>query len=906
LGFLTATLALPALAQTTERPNIIMFLVDDMGWQDTSVPFYKDSLTALNHRYHTPNMERLAAMGVKFTQAYACAISSPSRCSLMSGMNAARHRVTNWTLKYDTQTDATSSAMVLPQWNYNGIQPDTVTSAHNTKNSTPVTTLPQLLRDNGYYTIHCGKAHFSAQTTPGADPLTMGFDVNIAGGANGAPASYLASDNFGTGDFHVNGLEAYYGTNTFLTEALTLEAKKALETPIKNKQPFYLYMSHYAVHAPYSKDTRFYNNYFGVQDAALGTTLNSTEACYAALVEGMDKSLGDLLDFIKDKNIADNTIVLFMSDNGGQTVSPRQGTLYVQNAPAQAGKGSAYEGGVHEPMMVYMPGVTKGGTENDNHVMIEDFFPTILDMAGVSNYKTVQTVDGQSFLPLLKDPTIERPRTIYWHFPNLWGETQDRSHGFGAYSSILKGDYRMIYFWETGERRLFNVKADIGEANNLATAQPDVLKDLATDLSNYLRSVKAQRPLMISTGKLAPWPDEVSTTTDTGNENMLKTSEVTVDKAVLMRVISGSGNVKQSYFNGAAVKSLTASESNIYVLTDAGNGKVYLCKQSDPVNGYLQTPTAAGASIKMGTIDNAAKLTIENCTSTAGSYVVDRSYATRFVYTIGGTKCYLNCRGDADIPQFTSGEGDWSSWGVLNALGILVKKYDAFINKVGGYTAEQVKQLQSAGTVKELSEAVAKLTPIAFDASKSYVLQNAGSYNMLSTDGTTLVPAFPDDLDNAALQWKFEPTTGGHYYMKSLSGDKYLADFSAVGTNIALPVTSDAQSRATVDLINYDANNKICWAIGLDGTQTGSSVYTFIHHGTSGQSKIVKWNAEAAYSQWYLLPTDLNNITDDIQNAGIVRPGNAQGAYYDLSGRRILRPSKGIYIRNGKKVVKSR
>lgn len=192
---LLATLA--STAQNTTQSNIIMFLVDDMGWQDTSVPFYNNERSNLNQRFRTPNMERLAQLGVRFTEAYACAISSPTRCSLMSGMNASRHRVTNWTLELNQQTDAKSSVISLPQWNYNGIQPDSTAGKIN--NSTPITSLPQVLKDNGYYTIHCGKAHFGARTTPGADPATMGFDVNIAGGPNGAPGSYLGTKNFGQG-----------------------------------------------------------------------------------------------------------------------------------------------------------------------------------------------------------------------------------------------------------------------------------------------------------------------------------------------------------------------------------------------------------------------------------------------------------------------------------------------------------------------------------------------------------------------------------------------------------------------------------------------------------------------------------------------------------------------------------
>lgn len=261
LGLLAAGLA-PQAALGQDRPNIILFLVDDMGWQETSVPFYSET-TGLNERYRTPNMERLAEMGVKFTQAYACAISSPSRASLMSGMNAARHRVTNWTLNYNTKTDAGSSVIQLPDWNYNGIQPAATATDHDLANGTPVTSLPQILHDNGYYTIHCGKAHFGSMTTSGADPLTMGFDKNIAGGANGGPGSYLAENEYGSGSFHVSGLEKYYGTGTFLTEALTIEALDALKTHLESEpeQPFYLYMAHYAIHSPYDADPRYTGNY---------------------------------------------------------------------------------------------------------------------------------------------------------------------------------------------------------------------------------------------------------------------------------------------------------------------------------------------------------------------------------------------------------------------------------------------------------------------------------------------------------------------------------------------------------------------------------------------------------------------------------------------------------------------
>lgn len=501
--------ALTSNAQEVSHPNIILFLVDDMGWQDTSVPFYNNQQTALNQRFHTPNMERLAQMGVRFTEAYACAISSPTRCSLMSGMNASRHRVTNWTLEKDQKTDATSSTIALPDWNYNGIQPNNTAGLIN--HSTPITSLPQILKDNGYFTIHCGKAHFGARNTPGGDPATMGFDINIGGGPNGAPGSYLGTKNFGEGTrFAVHGLEKYHGQDIFLTEALTCEAIANIKRATEMGKPFYLYMSHYAVHSPYDDDKRFSNNYRGRYDIQLNDTLNEKEARYAALVEGMDKSLGDLLDYLEENpETGENTIILFMSDNGGQGLNNvRQGRANRdQNYPARAGKGSAFMGGVHEPMIVYWPGITKGGTQNNQRIMIEDFFPTILDMAGINKYTTIQTIDGISFIDMIKSPELRRERPIVWHFPNLWGETQNIEEGYGAYSAILKDDYHLIYSWETGRNRLYNIQKDIAEQTDLSAQMPEKVQELSQLLTQYLKERKAQRPTLLSSGKPLPYPD---------------------------------------------------------------------------------------------------------------------------------------------------------------------------------------------------------------------------------------------------------------------------------------------------------------------------------------------------------------------------------------------------------------
>lgn len=483
-----------------QQPNIIMFLVDDMGWQDTSVPFWS-SRTPFNDRYHTPAMERLAAQGMVFTQAYACSVSSPTRVSLLTGMNASRHRVTNWTLERNKPVDGKSDILSYPSWNYNGVQPvDTI------PNTAYATMLPALLRDNGYCTIHCGKAHFGAIGTPSADPLNCGFDINIAGHAAGGPGSYLGTENFGnsekggnTSPWGVPGLEKYHGDSIFLTEALTREAILSLDKARAAGKPFYLYMAHYAVHIPLYADRRFFEKY-------LGMGLNESEARYASMVEGMDKSLGDLMDYLDRNGIADNTIILFMSDNGGFSLRPRAGELHSHNKPLNSGKGSAYEGGIREPMIVKWPHMVKPGSKCNDYVIIEDFFPTILEMAGVGKYKTVQKTDGKSFVPmLLQKGSTANGRDLFWNFPNNWGPV---GPGIGATCTIRNGKWKLIYFYEDQHFELYDTSADIGEKFNMAESEPVIVKEMAGRLGRYLRSVKAQRPIYRSTAAEVPWPDE--------------------------------------------------------------------------------------------------------------------------------------------------------------------------------------------------------------------------------------------------------------------------------------------------------------------------------------------------------------------------------------------------------------
>lgn len=504
LGFMCTALWAGGQQPEQQRPNIIVFMVDDMGWMDTSVPFY-DSIMPLNRRYHTPNMERLAAQGVKFTNAYAQPVCTPSRVSYVTGMNASRTHVTNWTSpNRNTDADAKDDQFEPLDWNMNGLSNDPATP--HTVFAKP---LPELLKENGYYTIHVGKAHWGAMGTPGSGPLNLGFMVNIAGHAGGHPQSYLSEDRFGNmpGKAQpqaVPDLEQYFNTGIFLTEALTREAIKALENPIARKEPFFLNLAQYAVHTPIMADDRFVQRYYDIG-------IDSTEARYASLIEGMDKSLGDVMDFLKRKGIEDKTIIIFISDNGGLDHHARGGPVNTHNYPLRSGKGSVYEGGIREPMIVKWPGITQQGIINRNPVIIEDFFPSILEMAGVKPERVVQKIDGLSFVPYLKDANLqETDRPLVFHYPNKWIPLSPEDHlGINYYSALRHGKWKLLYSMRDQRFELYDLSKDIREANDLAGSDPDTVKRLATILGRTLKERHAQMPVARTTGKPVPFPDDL-------------------------------------------------------------------------------------------------------------------------------------------------------------------------------------------------------------------------------------------------------------------------------------------------------------------------------------------------------------------------------------------------------------
>ncbi len=541
---LSLALPLAACNTQTQRPNIVFFLVDDMGWVDSSVA-YGEEVYPNNTRFDTPNMQALAESGVIMTNAYACPVSTPTRTSLLTGMNAAHMGITNWTSTMrDKPSDASGGAVAAmqgtwidddkaierPDWNINGVSP--VEGVAHTVYATP---LPKLLRDAGYFTIHVGKAHWASAGTPGASPYNMGFTVNVSGNVAGMPCSYLSEDHYGNTPekwnyLAVQNMTEYYDTGTHLTEALTREALKTLEYPIAHKEPFYLYMAHYATHTPIQPDDRFVQKY---RDAGM----DEGQARYASMVEGVDKSLGDIVAYLKEKGVYDNTVIIFMTDNGGNSENKQKGGVpHTHNKPLREGKGSCYEGGIRVPLAFYWKGHITPATRINTPVIAEDLFPTILEIAGAQNQKYVQQTDGQSLVRLITDGSkivaeaakkgeittqkeanayvideavsgISPDRAIVLHYPHKW-KPYDLAD-IDYLSTVRKGDWKLVYRMRTRELELYNLRNDLGEQHNLAAENPEKTAELATELGNRLREWNAPMPKSRTTGKSLPMPDEI-------------------------------------------------------------------------------------------------------------------------------------------------------------------------------------------------------------------------------------------------------------------------------------------------------------------------------------------------------------------------------------------------------------
>jgi arylsulfatase A-like enzyme len=472
------------------HPNIILFLVDDMGLMDTSVPFVVDAdgkavKYPLNDFYRTPNMEKLAAGGTRFTRFYAHSVCSPTRASIMTGQNSARHRSTTWIKPQSNNRGNFGPA----EWNWTGL------------NKTSIT-LPRLLQGAGYKTIHVGKAHFGPDNHEGSEPLNLGFDINVGGFSGGHPGSYYGEKSYGKGgSAPVPHLEKYHGTATFLTEALTLEANRHIEACVNEQKPFFLHMSHYALHAPFDSDPRFAKNY--AQSGA-----NKHAQAYATLVEGMDKSLGDLIDKLIELKVADNTLIIFLGDNGSD--APLGKGDYNSSAPYRQKKGWRYEGGM------LVPFIAGWGRTNDKNQWqqklpiaagaiqtqmgtILDLLPTICTLAEVE-LPNDTPLDGYDLkAQFAGNKNEERTEDFLNHFPH--------EHRSSYFTSYVNDGWKVIYHYPLPGRgqktkatelspkyELFNLKEDPFEKKDLSTSHREKLQMIMAALMQDLEDKNALYP----------------------------------------------------------------------------------------------------------------------------------------------------------------------------------------------------------------------------------------------------------------------------------------------------------------------------------------------------------------------------------------------------------------------------
>ena len=466
------------------QPNIIIFLVDDMGLMDTSVQFLCDSegrpkKYPLNSFYNTPNVEKLASKGIRFSNFYAHSVCSPSRISLLTGQNSARHGTTTWIDPQNNNGGEHGPSF----WNWKGL----------TKEST---TLPRLFQEAGYKTIHVGKAHFGPFNHEGENPLNLGFDMSIGGGAIGRPGSYYGIDGFGKirGDSirAVKNLEKYHGKEIFLTEALTIEAKAAISEAKKDRKSFFLYMSHYAVHSPFQPDTRFIDHYNNSEKT-------EREKAFATLIEGVDKSLGDIVNYVKELGIGENTLILFLGDNGSDAPVELQ-MNYGSSFPLKGLKGMHWEGGMRVPFIAsWIETNEKNSNQKkmpiaQNQVQhqlgsIIDLFPTLCHVANIS-IPEEYICDGYDLYDQFIGEQNKSRREIFLnHFPH--------QHRSSYYTSLVDSDWKIIYHYPIVDQphyELFYLRSDPFETTNLAYKNPAQLRTMMITLQKEMEDNHALYP----------------------------------------------------------------------------------------------------------------------------------------------------------------------------------------------------------------------------------------------------------------------------------------------------------------------------------------------------------------------------------------------------------------------------
>ena len=458
------------------QPNIVFILIDDMGWTDLSC--------CGSEYYETPRIDSLCADGMRFTDAYAaCPVCSPTRASLLTGKYPATVGITDWIHWGDARPAPRGRVVDVP---YLRNLPRSEIS------------LATALREGGYDTWHVGKWHLGGE---GHLPQDHGFDVNVGGCHMGSPGrgGYFSP-------WTIEPLaDVDVAPGTYLTDYLTDRAVDLIDNV--GDTPFFLNLSYYSVHTPIQAkedriaryadkaktlgldrfETFIDGEYFPCEhkkEQRVRRRLLHSDPVYAAMIDCLDENIGRVLDALERNGKAQDTIVVFTSDNGGLATSEGSPTC---NAPLAEGKGWMYEGGTREPLFVRWPKHIAGGRDCSVPVTSPDFYPTLLEAAGLP-LRPQQHVDGTSILPLLRGTGSVDREAIFWHYPHYGNQ------GGTPGSSVRHGDWKLIEFFEDGRQELYNLADDISEDKNLAAAHPDIIRDLHERLATWRKSVEAKIP----------------------------------------------------------------------------------------------------------------------------------------------------------------------------------------------------------------------------------------------------------------------------------------------------------------------------------------------------------------------------------------------------------------------------
>ena len=467
------------------RPNIVLCLVDDWGVMDTSVPFsfdnYQDGaqpvVRAFNTYYQTPNMEQLAADGMIFSQAYAQPVCSPTRVSLMTGLNSPAHGVTVHLNRDGTYERPSGSAVASHRspnnWRFEGM-------------NTTETTLPRLLSEQGYRSIHVGKGHVGSRNNITQDPLQIGFDVNRAGSNAGSPGRYIGNPGYSNANNPIPNIQEYEANGRFLTDALTEAMNDEIEDAVNDGVPFFSYMSYYAVHAPFTEDPNATGDY---SDA-----VSNSHRRFSTMVEAVDRSVGEIRAKLEELGVAENTLIILVGDNGSDSPALRNlgqinSSSIFSDYPIRGKKASCYEGGNHVPLFVAWAKADPdnafqqalpiaGGTVEHDIVSIVDLPTTILATADVAH----PPMDGVDLRPYLASvPGTHRQQTLLVHQPN--------SHDSPFFTSYRRDDYKLIYHYyedPADQFELYDLANDRNESNDLTSTRPELVLDQAREMAQAL------------------------------------------------------------------------------------------------------------------------------------------------------------------------------------------------------------------------------------------------------------------------------------------------------------------------------------------------------------------------------------------------------------------------------------